>query len=376
MSDSTEFAVIGGGVIGASLAWGLARAGVSVAMIDGQDADYRASAGNFGLVWIQGKGAALPAYAALSHVSGRLWAGYAELVRETTGISPDFIQKGGFTLFASGDEQQAFEKKLANISYRDSAMTPVIMDRTALKSALPMIGDSVFSGCFGPVDGCLDPLALLRGLNGALAKADVRVLRGTPVSKVVRVRDGFSIIHARGELRSRKVIIAAGLGTKALAAQLGMDMPIRPQRGQVIVTDRADIELPYPTSSVRQTPDRTIMIGSTQDEVGYDKAIEVKSISGRAASAIRQFPFVGELNAVRSWGCLRIMTPDGGPVYQESQDAPGAYAIVAHSGVTMSSYHTLVVAPALAQGNLPAELSDLSLERYKKASGEKYIDDH
>jgi hydrogen cyanide synthase HcnC len=58
---------------------------------------------------------------------------------------------------------------------------------------------------------------------------------------------------------------------------------------------------------------------------------------------------------VRTWAALRVMTPDGFPIYQQSVNAPGAFVATCHSGVTLAPVHALVVAPAIARGHLPAE---------------------
>ncbi|MEM7258259.1 MAG: FAD-dependent oxidoreductase, partial [Pseudomonadota bacterium] len=70
---SCDFAVIGGGVVGHSIAYGLLHKGKSVALFDEADVALRASRGNFGLVWVQGKGAAMPAYARWTRASACLW---------------------------------------------------------------------------------------------------------------------------------------------------------------------------------------------------------------------------------------------------------------------------------------------------------------
>ncbi|MCR9114650.1 MAG: FAD-binding oxidoreductase, partial [Rhodobacteraceae bacterium] len=59
----TDYAIIGGGVVGLSVAWGLLKRGLSVTVLDGDDGSFRASRGNFGLVWVQSKGMNQPRYA-------------------------------------------------------------------------------------------------------------------------------------------------------------------------------------------------------------------------------------------------------------------------------------------------------------------------
>jgi glycine/D-amino acid oxidase-like deaminating enzyme len=67
------------------------------------------------------------------------------------------------------------------------------------------------------------------------------------------------------------------------------------------------------------------------------------------------FPRLKPLNVVRTWAALRVMTPDGFPIYQQSVSSPGAFVATCHSGVTLAANHALVLAPLIARGALPAE---------------------
>jgi glycine/D-amino acid oxidase-like deaminating enzyme len=83
-----------------------------------------------------------------------------------------------------------------------------------------------------------------------------------------------------------------------------------------------------------------------------------------AARAVRAFPRLASVNVVRAWGCLRIMTPDGFPIYQQSAAHPGAFAVAVHSGVTLGAFHAKVLAGAIAEGRFTGELAAFSGDRF------------
>ena len=85
MSDA-DVIVIGGGLVGSAIAWGLGRAGARVLVLDEGDLAFRASRGNFGLVWVQGKGRGCPEYARWTRLSADLWPDFAAELGEQTGI--------------------------------------------------------------------------------------------------------------------------------------------------------------------------------------------------------------------------------------------------------------------------------------------------
>src|SRR5690348_4358112 len=91
----TDIAVIGGGLVGSAIAWGLARAGQRVTILDEGDVAYRASRGNFALVWVQSKGLGLPEYAAWTRRSSDAWVGFAQTLKDETELDVAFERNGG-----------------------------------------------------------------------------------------------------------------------------------------------------------------------------------------------------------------------------------------------------------------------------------------
>jgi glycine/D-amino acid oxidase-like deaminating enzyme len=73
-----------------------------------------------------------------------------------------------------------------------------------------------------------------------------------------------------------------------------------------------------------------------------------------ADRAVRMFPLLGRLNVVRSWSALRVMSPDGFPIYDQSLRYPGAFGVTCHSGITLAPAHAYHLAPLIAGGTLSA----------------------
>src|SRR3546814_3550343 len=90
-----EIIVVGGGLFGPAIAYGLARSGINVALLDEGDEALRAARGNFGLVWVQSKGMGFQRYADWSRESAQLWTDFAAELEETTGIALAHRNRGG-----------------------------------------------------------------------------------------------------------------------------------------------------------------------------------------------------------------------------------------------------------------------------------------
>lgn len=370
VAERAEIAVVGGGLVGSALAFGLARRGRAVAVLDEGDVAYRASRGNFGLVWVQGKGVDCPAYAAWTRRSAELWPALAAELAETTGIDVDLQQPGGIQLCLTKGEMDARARALGRLhNQAGGAWRYEMLDRDGLARLLPDVGPRVVGGSFCPDDGHASPLKLLRALQEGLRRRGGRLLSGARAEAVTPVASGFEIRREDGgTVGADRVVLAAGLGTPGLARGLGLDVPVRPQRGQVLVTERMPPFLSLPTVNCRQTAEGSIMFGDSKEEVGFDEGTRRDVLARIARRAILCFPQLEHARIVRTWGALRVMSPDGLPIYAAVPDHPGAFVATVHSGVTLAGAHALALAPTLDAGAVPEALAPLSHERFADAA--------
>jgi glycine/D-amino acid oxidase-like deaminating enzyme len=207
----------------------------------------------------------------------------------------------------------------------------------------------VVGASLAPGDGHVNPLYLLRGLHAGLRRHGGRHAPGAAVVEIKAGDGGFVLTRADGtSVSAAKIVIAAGVATTALAAQVGLAVPVRPQRGQIIVTERVRPLLPLPASALRQTAEGAVTIGVSVEEVGLDTGTTVPELARMAARALTVIPALASARMVRSWGALRPLTPDGYPVYAQSERHPGAFVATCHSGVTLAALHAERLAGGIA----------------------------
>lgn len=346
-----EFAVIGGGIVGAAIAFGLLRRGRRVSLIDAGDPDIRAATANFGLVWVNGKGRGFPAYQHWTRRSATLWPAFCEELEEVTGMGLEYHCDGGLKFCLGDDEmrQQSDHLRQLRIEAPELPDDSEIVTRHELQSLLPgaRLGQDVTGGVYCSADGHANPLRLWRALRDGIGRLGGEVLTGFPVTALER-RDGeFSIRSGAREHRAGRIVLTAGLGNRELAAHLGMDFPIRAERGQILVTERLAPWLRLPGNGVRQTDDGTIMIGSTKESVGLDRSATADQARRMAARAVRILPDLDQVRLVRQWGGLRVLSPDGFPLYARAPGTPDCSVIACHSGVTLAAAHARDLAAAL-----------------------------
>lgn len=358
--------VIGGGLVGASIAWGIARTGRDTILLDEGDTALRASRGNFGLVWVQGKGLGCPEYAQWSLRSADLWPDFAAELGEQTGIDVGHERPGGVLLNLSDEEEEANARTLQQIRL-EAGNKPYeyeVLGHDALRDLLPGIGPDVVSGSYSSYDGHANPLYLLRALHSGFAAAGGRYLPSHRVNAISS--DGGTVTVAAGgtHFTAGKVVISAGLATQQLAEKVGLAVPMQPLHGQIIVTERTGPQLSMPTNLVRQTREGVMMLGYTVDDFGYDTATRPDRSRNVAHGALKAFPFLRDLRVVRSWAALRIMTEDGFPIYDMSASHPGVYVATCHSGVTLAAVHARDVARWITEDEEPEGLARFSTGRF------------
>ena len=354
---SYDVIVVGAGMVGAAIAHGLAGRNKRVLILDGADTDFRAAKANFGLVWVQGKGHGIPAYQKLSRIAATAWPQFADELHDETGICLDYERNGGLHFCLGEDQWNARAARMQEWSEQvsDEPLCTEMVDRGKLEVLMPgvKLGPTVTGASFGNLDGHVNPLKLLAALHKGLVQRGATLLGQQPATRIDNQSGGGFTVHtAKGRYDAPQVVLAAGLGCSALAEMVGLDVPLRPQRGQLLVTERLAPMLPLPASGIRQTAEGTVMIGLTQEEVGYDLSTTQGAAADMSRNAIQLFPDLANARLIRHWSCLRIMTPDGAPVYAESENCPGAFIALCHSGVTLASFHAGLLSDALSRSSL------------------------
>jgi hydrogen cyanide synthase HcnC len=365
----TEIAVIGGGLVGSAIGWGLARLGHRVTVFDEGDIAQRASRANFALVWVQSKGLGMPTYASWARQASETWPTLAALLKQQTGHDVCLERNGGFQLALSDAEMT---RRIAQLDALNAqpGLTPLsyeVMDHSAVARMLPSIGPDVVGGTFCPLDGHVNSQRLFLALHIGLKQAGASYLPDSAVTTIEPTANGFRLLTGSGEYRATKVVLAAGTANAKLAPMVGLDARVRPQRGQIVVTERLARFLEYPVVTVRQTDEGSVMMGDSLEEVGFDdRPVSTDVASVIADRAIRMFPRLASANVVRTWAGLRVMTEDKFPIYDQSKACAGAFIVTCHSGVSLAANHALVLAPMIAEGHLALHLAPLSARRFKQ----------
>jgi len=358
--------VIGGGLVGSAIAYGFSRAHLRVALLDEGDMAFRSSRGNFGLVWVQSKGDGAPHYQHWTRRCADEWPALAAELEAKTEIAVGHERPGGVHLCLGDAELEARQAMMERMRAHagNFGFDYRMLDRNELADVLPGLGPAVSGASWTPYDGHANPLSLLHALHKGFAENGGRYFPNRTVTEVGAASGDFRIQLAGGEISAPKVVLAAGLGNADLAPHFGLSAPVKPLKGQILVTERARHVLPMPITTVRQTVEGSIMLGDSQEDAGFDTNQTPTVIQTIARRAVLSFPWLRDLQIVRAWSALRVMPPDGLPIYDQSERFPGAFTANCHSGVTLARAHSNLFAPMVAEGVLDPALDPLSAKRF------------
>ena len=372
--NTADILVIGGGVIGAAVAYGLTERGAQVTLLDQGGSAPNASRGNFGLVWVQGKGLGMPRYAQWTLEAAQTWPKFSADLLEETGIDVDYQQPGGFEV-CLGEEEFSLRKAELEQLRQETAncvANSVGIDKCEMLNSRNMqelipelrLGDFVSGASFSTLDGHLNPLLLLSALTAAIKKSGTSYYPDQQVESISFRNDCFDVQTTTERFSAKKVVLACGLGIKTLASQIGLEIPIHPQRGQILVTERTLPLLAQPFVTLRQTVEGSFMIGASHEDVGLDCGTTLDEIRRLARHAVQVFPELSKLQMVRCWGALRILTPDSKPIYVESENCPGAFVVTSHSGITLAPLHASRISHWIAEGTTPEGFEQFHSRRF------------
>jgi len=352
MDREYEIAIVGGGVVGAAIGYGLAKIGCRTIIVDGSDDALRASRTNFGLIWVQGKGDEFPEYHRITRRSAELWPAFATELKELTTINVEYRRNGGL-LFCVSDAQAAEEKAIGEkMAAVHSDYQFEMLERSRLERMLPDIrlGPKVGSASFSHMDGDVNPLLVLRALLDGFVRLGGKLVTGVHVNTIEPAPGGFRLRADSLMLEADRIVVAAGNDSMTFAKDLDLPLQLIPEKGQLLITERVAPIFPYAASGIRQTMTGTFQLGVTNERIG--RSTDVTSAGARhiANRAINVMPDIGALRVIRQWAGLRVLTPDGVPVYDRSRRYSGIHVVACHSGVTLAALHAGPFAEWLAAG--------------------------
>lgn len=309
-------------MIGCSIAWRLAQARLSVLVLDRGEPGTEASSAAAGMLAPQGEMIEPEAFSDLCVASRDL---YPEFVAEVEAASD---QKVGYrhdgSLLVALDDHEAKELNEICEGQKRHGLTLELLETSEVHRRIPGLSAEIRSGLFVPGDHWVDNERLMQAVIAAALRSGVRFHAGQAVTRL-NVKSGRvesvdacpNVTMATSTYSAGSFVLAAGCWSRELAAPLGMNLPIRACRGQMMEFDapqelplvvRAGIHYLVPRSEGR------VAVGTTAEYVGFEKAVTGEGLQSILDGATRLAPAIKQFRFRRAWAGLRPDTADHLPI--------------------------------------------------------------
>ncbi len=343
--------VIGGGVVGLSLAWELAKHGRRVQLIDRQQPGQEASWAGAGILPPANRRAALHPYDQLRGLSMELYPQWSQELRERTGIDNGYRRCGGIYLARSAGETAAL------IGWSAAAMEEQLaverLNAESLRKLEPALAEcaaSVRAAYYLPEEAQIRNPRHLQALIAACGQCGVEIVADTEVVDMA-LQDGriAALQTTRGPLSADRYCFTTGAWTGRLLKKIGLEIAVLPIRGQMVLfrCERQPFRAVLNEGPRYLVPreDGRVLVGATEEEVGFDKRTTDVAIQELRDLARELVPALREAVVEQTWAGLRPASFDGFPYLGKLPGLDNGYVAAGHfrSGLYLSPATAVVM---------------------------------
>jgi len=369
MIRGADALVVGGGLIGCTLAAELAARGLEVVVVERDEPGGEASGAAAGMLSPQTDASEPSPFFELALEGRDLYPEWSRVLREETGIDVGYRRIGLLRCFTERDPhaagaaaaaawQRARGLRVEERSRADAQPGGVVERLAADVSAM----------LFFPDEAVVDPRRLTRAAWLSAERRGARVLTGVAVRRF-RIERGAcrGVDTDAGPIEARRVIDAAGAWA-AFDERLPLPVPVEPVRGQIVEVRLAGRPFETVVSSEEvylvPRPDGTTLLGSTMERVGFRKEVTAGAVARLLEGAERLLPEIASARFVTAWAGLRPATPDGWPLLGASP-IDGLFFAAGHfrNGILLAPSTARHMADLLT-GRPSERLSPFSVERF------------
>ncbi len=383
MKESFDIIVIGGGAIGTSTLYNLAKSGANVALLEEFDLNTQASGRNagslhgqiqyepfeeLGIEWAK---TFLHGLGILAD-SLSIW----KTLSEELGVDLEVSGNGGLMIAENENNMRHLEKK---VELENSIGIPSrLMSASELQEVAPYISKKMIGASISPIEGKANPLLLAPSFAAAAGRYGAKVFTQAKVfsirKDVGKEGSGYLIESAAGSFRAEKVVICANAGIPALGQGIGVNIPIDDAPVQVSVTEQIEKfvhHLVYFTSeklTFKQALSGSLLIGGgwpARYNTQGNPILNPDSLRANLRVALKVVPRIADIRVIRTWIGVGNGTPDHNPIIDEIKSMPGVYVgMYPYMGFTASPLMGRLLSELVLTGKTERDISPFALSRF------------
>jgi glycine oxidase len=366
-----DILIIGGGIIGCSIAWRLAQQGAKVSVIEKGEPGAEASWAAAGMLAPQSEAAhgLRGDLDKLCFASHAIYPDFVRELEEASGAQIGYRTPG--SIYAASDFKEAealaglLERQLADGKHADA------LSRKQLQEMSPALSQKVEAAIYLPDDHHVDNRALMKALVVAGRTAGVQFYNDTPATAIETASGrAVAIRTADGRIAGDVIVNAAGCWASQIEMGDRVALPVRPIRGQIVcleVTPQPLRHLIHSTGCyLVPWPDGRVLVGATLENAGFDAQVTAGGVQQLLAAAIQIVPALASAKVIDVWAGLRPDTPDNMPIIGKTS-IPNLIAATGHfrNGILLAPITAKIVSELILHGDAEMPLDAFRPQRFE-----------
>ncbi|AHA06128.1 MULTISPECIES: NAD(P)/FAD-dependent oxidoreductase [Bacillus] len=377
--------IIGGGIIGCSIAYYTSKYGRDVTIIEKGEFVSGTSSRCDGNILAIDKDPGFDSQ--MSLVSQKLVTDLSEELEH----SFEYRAPGSILVCESDEEMEAAQQWVNR--QKDAGLPFRMLDRQDIREESPFFADDLLGGLECATDSTVNPYLLAFSLLAESKKMGAKAINHTEVKEMKRDIDGSFIVETtNGTFTAKQIVNAAGVWAPKIGQMLDVNIPIEPRKGHIIVASRQQhvgcrkvMEFGYLISKFggkrkvdaltekygvalvfEPTESQNFLIGSSREFVGFHTRINNEVIKCIANRAIRFYPKMADMMVIRSYAGLRPWTEDHLPIISRVDHIPNYYIAAGHEGdgISLAAVTGKVIEELLNEKETIIPIEPLRLSRF------------
>jgi glycine oxidase len=370
-----DVVIVGGGIIGGSIAFDLARRNLRVAVLDRQELMHEASWAAAGMLSSAPDCPGAIPLVPLGRASLALYPKFIDSVEEASGIRTGFRTGGAVEVIYHGDAERELSTLVALHRGLGLACEPLPLDEA--RNMEPALGRDALAAAFLPAECSVEPRALASAVLGAAASAGAALCPGVEVTSIVL--DGKKCAGVKtlsGELfHAAQVVLAAGCWSSQIP-EVAPYAPTLPVRGQMAALRHSGTPIRHVLRSERgylvprglESPQK-VVVGSTIENAGYEKRVTSGGIEKILSAANELVRELEKAEIIETWCGLRPGSPDQMPILGPA-DIDGLVIATGHyrNGILLAPVTAKLIGEWIAERTTSLDWEPFSPLRFTRAS--------
>ncbi|VDG98089.1 Glycine oxidase [Lysinibacillus sphaericus] len=382
-----DVVVIGGGIIGASIAYYGSKAGLDITVLEKKELASGTSSRCDGNILAIDKD---PGFDSQMSLKSQMLV--HELDKELE-VSFEYRNPGSILVCENDDEMDAANQWVSK--QQEVGLEFKMLDREDLRNESKYFADDLYGGLECKTDSTVNPYMMTYSMFHSAEKHGAKIHTNTEVKNVSKNEMGQFVIETNnGTFTAKKVVNAGGIWAPRLGAMMGLDIPILPRKGQLIVASRqqpvglrkvmefgyliskfggermvdADMEKYGVALVFEPTESQNFLIGSSREFSGFDTKVNHEVTKLIAKRAIRFYPKIADMTVIRTYAGLRPWTEDHLPIISRVEHIPGYFIAAGHEGdgISLAAVTGKLIEEMLNDKETCIPIEPLQLSRFKE----------